>query len=408
MTFGIFQDAYNHELSLAGSKSVTGVIGTTLNGVMYLSLPVLSTILDNGRCSRWRRPVAIAGILIESAAFLASSWSTAVWQLILLQGILAALGSAMLFSPTTLFVDEWFRDGNRATAWGVTLASKNIVGTACPFLFYALLQGLGLGFRWTLRIWAAIVLVTGLFGIFIIPRSNTEPSRRPRSIPWSFLKHRTFYIYAIACMIFSAGYGLPQTYLPQFASNEIQLSGIVSTSMIAIFNIPGIVSCVLFGVFSDRFSIAASTNTQISAMGSAFCVFLLWGLSSRHIPALLFIFSIGYGFFASAYSSTWVSLCAANSATLRKRTTVLTNSLLGWVDQRARARGCRQERSHQYGYDLWPDQWRSRRRIRDRRRGRCRAAKGWPGGIISALELWHTIRSCDCLHRHLGVAGRMG
>lgn len=303
MTFGIFQDAYNHELPLNGPKSATGVIGTTLNGVMYLSLPILSTILDSGRWARWRRVVAIAGIIIESASFLISSWSTEVWHLIFLQGVLAALGSAMLFSPTTLFVDEWFRDGNRATAYGVTLSSKNIVGTACPFLFFGLLQNLG--FRWTLRIWAVIVLVTGLFGILIIPKSTTAVSRRPRKIPWTFLKHRTFYIYAIANAVFSSGYGLPQTYLPQYASNELQMSSIVSAVMISIFNIPGIVSCVLFGVLSDKFGVPASTNTQISTMGSGLCVFLLWGLKSHRVPALLILFSIGYGFFASAYSTTW-------------------------------------------------------------------------------------------------------
>lgn len=303
MTFGIFQDAYNHELPLGGPKSATGVIGTTLNGVMYLSLPILSTILDSGRWARWRRAVAIAGIFIESAAFLISSWSTEVWHLILLQGVVAALGSAMLFSPTTLFVDEWFRDGNRATAYGVTLSSKNIVGTACPFLFYGLLQSLG--FRWTLRIWAAVVLVTGLLGILIMPKSTTAVSKRPRKIPWAFLKHQTFYIYALANTFFSCGYGLPQTYLPQYASNELQLSSIVSAVMIAIFNIPGIVSCVLFAVLTDRFGVSPSTNTQILTMSSGHCVFLLWGLKSHEIPALLIVFSIGYGFFASAYSTTW-------------------------------------------------------------------------------------------------------
>lgn len=303
MTFGIFQDAYNHDLPLGGAKRSTGVIGTTLNGVMYLTLPILSTMLDSGRWARWRRVVAITGIFVESAAFLISSWSTEVWHLIVLQGVLAALGSAMLFCPTTLFVDEYFRGGNRATAYGVTLSSKNIVGTGCPFLFYGLLQSLG--FRWTLRIWAIIVLITGLFGILIIPKSTTSVSMRPRKIPWSFLKHRTFYIYAIANTVFSSGYGLPQTYLPQFASNELRLSGIISSLMIAIFNIPGILSCVMFGMLSDRWGVSAATNTQISTMGSALCVFFLWGLKSHEVPALLIVFSIGYGFFASAYSATW-------------------------------------------------------------------------------------------------------
>ena len=304
MTFGIFQEAYYREMPFGGSKSATGVVGTTLNGVMYLSMPILSTILDSGRWSTWRRVVAIAGILLSSASFLISSWSTEVWHLIVTQGVVAGLGGAMLFSPTTLFVDEWFKHGNRATAYSVQLSSKNVVGTGCPFMMYGLLESVG--FRWTLRIWSAVVIVTGTVGILIIPKSATTAiRRRPRSVPLHFLKHRTFYVYSIGNAIFSSGYGLPQTYLSQYARNELHLETIVSSLMIAIFNIPGIVSCIGFGLLSDKVGLSASNNTQISTMGSGLCVFFLWGLRSHRSPALLILFSIGYGFFASAYSSTW-------------------------------------------------------------------------------------------------------
>ena len=303
MTFGIFQEFYDHENTFNGNSKATGVIGTTLNGVMYLSMPFLSTVLDSGRWAKWRRAVAISGVCLSSAAYLLSSWSTEVWHLILLQGVLAALGGAMLFSPVTLFLDEYFRHGNRATAYGVQLSSKNIVGTTCPFLMYGLL--VKLGFRGALRVWAGIVFATGMLGIFLIPKRSTGTSRRPRKIPWSFLKHRTFYIYSIGNVVFSSGYGLPQTYLSQYASNILHLSNIVSSLMIAIFNAPGIISCVGFGLLSDKFGLSASSNTQISTLGSGLCVFLLWGLKSHRIPALLISFSIGYGFFAGGYSSTW-------------------------------------------------------------------------------------------------------
>ncbi|KAK3709373.1 hypothetical protein LTR37_010934 [Vermiconidia calcicola] len=304
MSFAIFQDTYNHQNIVHGPKSATGVIGTTLNGVMYLSMPILSTVLDSGRWASWRRVVAIAGVLLASASFLVSSWSTEVWHLIVLQAVCGGLGSTMLFTPTTLFVDEWFRNGNRATAYGVTLSSKNVVGTATPFLIYALIDRLGV--RNAIRIWAAIVFVTGFLGMFVIPKKSTGLiHRRPRKIPWSFLTHRTFYIYSIANAVFSAGYGLPQTYLSQYASNTLHLSGILSAMMIAIFNIPGIASCVAIGWLSDKSWLSPSTVTQIPTLGSGLAVFFLWGLKSHQIPALLILFSIGYGTFASAFSSTW-------------------------------------------------------------------------------------------------------
>ncbi|KAI7091511.1 putative monocarboxylate transporter [Hortaea werneckii] len=274
MTFGIFQEAYANSSSLDGSKSAIGVVGTTMNGTMYLSIPVISTLLDNGRWATWRRSVAIVGVVLSSLAFVATSFSTRAWHLIILQGVLAAFGSAMVYAPTTLLLDEWYKDGNRAIAYGVQLSSKNVVGTGCPFLVSGLIHATGT--HNTLRIWAGIVLTTGLVGLAITPiKPSADQIRRPRQIPWTFLKHRTFYIYAIGNAVFSSGYGLPQTYF------------------------------VGFGVLIDKFSISAKTNTLISALGSTLCVTLLWGLKSHQISACLVAFSIGYGFFAGGYSATW-------------------------------------------------------------------------------------------------------
>lgn len=146
MTFGVFQQAYAQHASVRGSGA--GVIGTTMwvhavsqrspitdsdkgrrNGVMYLSMPFLSTYLETDRWAPWQRAVAIAGTALAAGAFLISSWATEIWQLVVLQGVLAAFGCAMLYTPTTLWVNEWFRGGNRSTAYGVQFSVKNIVST---------------------------------------------------------------------------------------------------------------------------------------------------------------------------------------------------------------------------------------------------------------------------------------
>jgi MFS family permease len=303
MTFGVFQDAYTQQEVIKGPRSATGVIGTTMNGVMYISMPFISTLLERSRWSAWKREVAVTGTIISAVSFFVSSWSTEVWHLIVLQGLLAAFGNAMLYVPTTLWLDEWFREGNRATAYGVQFSIKNIIGTAGPFLMQSLLQNLG--FRNALRVWAGIVLAVGLGGILIIPRQRPSVQRRPQMMPWSFLKHRTFYIYAIANAAFSSGYGLPQTYLPAYASQLLRLSAAESTATIAMFNAPGIISSTGFGLLSDKLHVSGTTNTLISAGGSALCVFLFWAIKSNTLPGLLIAFAVGYGFFASGYSSTW-------------------------------------------------------------------------------------------------------
>ncbi|KAK9421416.1 putative Major facilitator superfamily domain-containing protein [Seiridium unicorne] len=307
MSYGVFQEYYSGNWTLEGSQDVTGIIGTTLNGVTYLSMPLLFALFTR-RWAHRRRAAVLCGALLTGISFLLSSFSTHVWHLVATQGVLAALGTALIFSPTTLSLGEWYNNSNRALAYGVTLSCKNVVGSACPFLMRVLLDQYG--FRTALRIWTAIVAGTSILSVFLIPThpSVMSPSTpRGRKIPWEFLKHRTFWIYSIATTLQSCGYGIPQTYLNTYAHEVTLLSQTSATLLLTLFNIPGIASSSFFGYLSDnkRFPLSATTVTAISAITSALSAFLFWGLTSPGSMALLVLFSITFGFAAGGYSATW-------------------------------------------------------------------------------------------------------
>ena len=307
MNYGVFQEYYSSNWTLKGSREITGVIGTTSNGVMYLSMPFLFALFTR-RWARMRQVAAVCGVALTCISFLLSSFSTHVWHLVATQGVLAALGCALIYSPTTLSLGEWFNTSNRAVAYGLVLSCKNIVGSACPFLLRALLDRYG--FRTTLRIWAAVTAGTSILAIFLIPAhpSSTSPAARAsRKIPWHFLKHQTFYIYSVAIILQSSGYGIPQTYLNTYAHEVTLLSETSATLLLTLFNIPGIIASAAFGYLSDnkRFALSATTLTSISAVSSALSALLLWGLTSQGSMALLVLFSLTFGFFAGGYSATW-------------------------------------------------------------------------------------------------------
>lgn len=307
MNYGVFQEYYSSNWTLQGNKADTGIIGTTSNGVMYLSMPFLFAMFTR-RWAHKRQTAALCGAVLTCVSFLLSSFSTHVWHLVATQGVMAALGCALIYSPTTLSLGEWFTTSNRAIAYGVVLSCKNIVGSACPFLMRGLLDRHG--FAMTLRVWAAIVAGTAILAIFLIPAHPTSISldtQRPRKIPWHFLRHQTFYIYTIAIVFQSSGYGIPQTYLNTYAHEVALLSQTSATLLLTLFNIPGIVSSSFFGWLSDNkhFSLSATTVTSISAISSALSAFLFWGLTSQGSMALLVLFSMTFGFFAGGYSATW-------------------------------------------------------------------------------------------------------
>jgi MFS family permease len=311
MSYGVLQEYYFDHWTLQGGRELTGIIGTTSNGVMYLSMPLLFALFTK-RWARHRQTAAMCGALIACASFILSSRSQHVWHLIATQGVLAALGCALMYSPLTLTLGEWFntenRICNRAVAFGICLSSKNIVGSVCPFIFRGLLDRHG--FRTALVLWAAIMVSTGVLSVLMIrtPQASLVASTsRGRKIPWQFLKHRTFWIYSIATLLQSAGYGIPQTYLSEYARNVSALSPTFSTLLITLINIPGIFSSTFFGFLSDNkhFRLSAPTVTGISALSSALAAFLFWGLAAHDSIALLVLFAITFGFFASAYSATW-------------------------------------------------------------------------------------------------------
>ena len=307
MSYGVFQEYYSDNWTLQGSHEVTGIIGTTSNGVMYLSMPFLFALFTR-RWAHRRQAAALCGTALACISFLLSSFSTHVWHLVATQGVMVALGFALIYSPTTLSLGEWFNTGNRAVAYGVVLSCKNIVGSTCPFLFRVLLDHYS--FRIALRLWTAIAAGTSIFAIFLIPihpSSIPSSTHRTRKIPWQFLKHQTFYIYSIAIILQSSGYGIPQTYLNTYAHEVTLLSQTSATLLLTLFNVPGIVASSFFGYLSDnkRFPLSATTVTSISAVSSALSAFLLWGLTSQGSMALLVLFSVTFGFFAGGYSATW-------------------------------------------------------------------------------------------------------
>ncbi|OTB00686.1 hypothetical protein M426DRAFT_324050 [Hypoxylon sp. CI-4A] len=307
MSYGVFQQYYFDNWTLEGDRSITGVIGTTANGVMYISMPFLFALFTR-RWAHWRQHAALCGTVIACVSFFLSAYSTTIWHLVATQGITSALGCALVYSPTTLSLGEWYTASNRALAYGIVLSCKNIVGTSCPFMLRALIDAYG--YKTTLKAWTAIVGGLSICSIFLIP---THPSKisihttRARKIPWYFLKHRSIYFYSIAIIFQSSGYGIPQTYLSTYARDVVLLSQVSGTLMLALFNAPGIIASSFFGWLSDNKRIRLSTQavSAIPPVTCAVCTFLFWGLTTEGGMGLLVVFSMTFGFFSSGYSATW-------------------------------------------------------------------------------------------------------
>ncbi|KAF2116347.1 major facilitator superfamily domain-containing protein [Lophiotrema nucula] len=298
VSFGVFQEYYSsHPEELGGDAGNVAVVGTTVTGILYLASPFTFGILTRWpRLRRWFGPI---GLLMTVVGFLISSFCTNVWQLTITQGVLTGLGCGFLFTPTTLYLDEWFIK-RKGLAYGIMWAGKSATGVALPFIMDASLHRFGP--KATLQGWTvATVILSAPLLYFLRPRIPLSQSAAVRKLSFTFIKLPAFWMLQIGNILQSLGYFLPYTYISSYAVQEIGTSTTIGTLILSLVNVTSVPGGIVLGSLNDHAPV--TTAILISSLGSALAVFFFWGFATH--TALLTIFAIVYGFFAGGFSSTW-------------------------------------------------------------------------------------------------------
>lgn len=299
LSFGVFQEYYTSSpksVFFGTSPGTIATVGTTLNGIMYLMMPITFTLLT--RYPRLRPYAGPVGLFLTVSSLILSSFATKIWHLIASQGVLCAIGSGLLFSPTTLYLDEWFI-ARKGMAYGTMWAGKSAGGVVFPFLMSTLLAKFGSRVT-LLGLSIALGLTTAPLLFFLKPRIPLSRTSAQRPLCWDFLRNTTFWMLQAGNIFQSLGYLLPSTYLPSYAYS-LGLSSLMGAILLALFSFSSIFGGLFIGMLGDR--ISPMTVILISSLGSTLAVFLFWGLSTN--LTLLIMFSLAYGFFAGGFSSTY-------------------------------------------------------------------------------------------------------
>ncbi|KAF8862774.1 putative MFS monocarboxylate transporter [Acephala macrosclerotiorum] len=292
-SFGVFQLYYTTHSPFAQQLHIA-VIGTCSTGVMYLIAPISLYILE-----AWpsvRRRSSFMGLFISSSALAAASFSTHTWHLILTQGVLYAIGGSLLYSPTTFYIDDWFKD-KKGLASGIMWAGSGTFGLIFPFPLKWLLNRYG--FATTLRVCSiGLPVLCAPLIYFLKPRSPAPSRSQP--ISYDFFTTRTHICLQLCNFFESMGYLFPSIYLPSYA-NSLSLPENSGALLVALLNLFSTLGSFAFGALCDRFPV--TTVITISTVGATTSVFLLWGFAIElHI---LIIFTACYGFFAGGFSVIW-------------------------------------------------------------------------------------------------------
>ena len=96
---------------------------------MYLGDPLIFGLLQ--AYPHTKRPSIFVGLILMCLSLGLSSLCQTVPQLIGTQGVLYAIGGSLIYSPTILFMDEWFVQ-RKGLAFGVMWVRITLL----PFFFF--------------------------------------------------------------------------------------------------------------------------------------------------------------------------------------------------------------------------------------------------------------------------------
>ncbi|KAJ5915866.1 hypothetical protein N7454_011007 [Penicillium verhagenii] len=308
-SFGIFQDYYSVHEPFRGSKNIA-VIGTCAMGIAYLLAPftIIMMILIP-RVARW---VSTVGIVIVCISLALSSFASNTTQLILAQGVAYGIGACFSYTPSILYMSEWFVK-RKGLAFGISLAGSGVSGVIFPPLIEWLLGNYGV--NTTLRVSAVALFILAVpFLYWHKPRLPPPKTPSYERLNFSFLLSRVYNIYQLGNTVEALGFFLPTIYLPTYA-RSLGASEIVSSLTVTLINLSWVFSSVIMGFLSDRYH--CTTCIFISTVGTVLAVFFVWGFAIN-VP-VLYVFCVAYGLLAGGYTATWAGVAEeierANPAT---------------------------------------------------------------------------------------------
>ncbi|KII87272.1 hypothetical protein PLICRDRAFT_42920 [Plicaturopsis crispa FD-325 SS-3] len=321
--FGIFLDTYMRDPTYASQKNASSIlplVGPLSSGIIYCSGPIINPI--TARWPNFRPHMAWTGCVLCCGSLFGASYATKVLDLVILQGVLYAIGGSLLYGPCISYMSEWFVE-RRGFANGVMFAGTGVGGLLLPLVLPPLLAKFGpaktlryLSFAVTGLLLPLLPFVKGR-----LPMSRVQGRAARSSTEWS--RNRTFWMLILANTMQGLGYFIPIVWLPTFAS-ELHIGEFKSSLTIALLNGASVIGRLSMGSLSDNFEpwiLALS-----AALATSLATFVLWGVLSYSFAGLL-VFSIAYG----ALASGWTSLYTSFIRPIAKDDPTLSTTLFGYV-----------------------------------------------------------------------------
>ncbi|CAE6486897.1 unnamed protein product [Rhizoctonia solani] len=315
LTYGVFQEYFIRNKTFGNtSEAALGAVGTISVAMEYVSAMIIILVAQ-----QWRHRIPLImwtclGICCASlvCASVVNQVSGGYDYTRKIQVKQRRKGAGGLYAPIVIYLSEWFSI-RKGLATAIIFGGTGVGGSLYPLFVNFLLERLG--FRWTLRIWAAFTFILSVISLsFIKPRlpmSRPSGARNIRLLSliknqhWSFIYSPLCVCIASTTFIQALAYFPVSLYMSVYTTS-LGLPPMNGTIVLAVFNLATVVGQLLFGYFCDR--APYSYAIIASGVGASLSAYLLWGFA--HNLGVIFAFVIVFGTLSGGFSSVWPAASA--------------------------------------------------------------------------------------------------
>ncbi|KAF4760775.1 hypothetical protein N7455_000673 [Penicillium solitum] len=295
-SYGFFQEYYVKTLQVSPANA------SWIGAVQMFLVHFLATFSGRAMDAGYLRQCIALGCLFQVVGALATSFGTKLWHFWLAQGIVSGIGHGLVFSPMISLYATYF---NSKRVMAVSLASCGAAtgGMVFPVVAYKCLSNIG--FAWTVRVMAAIILFNSVI-IVKFTRSRIIPRGPPPWVDFSAFRERPYLLFSIGSFLIFEGIYFAYIYLRQYAQAHTGFTASDSLLLLILMNGVGVPSRIAAAFVADRWLGAVRTCIAVSIP----CGITILGWIGVHTYVGMFIWATVYGLLVNCAQS---QLPAANA-----------------------------------------------------------------------------------------------
>ncbi|KAL2812977.1 major facilitator superfamily domain-containing protein [Aspergillus granulosus] len=297
-SFGVLQEYYaTHQLRGESADRIAW-IGSLSAFLQFAAGAVGGPVFD--RYGAWViRPAAIVYIF----ALMMTSLCREYWHFMLAQGVLVGVATGLLQFPAMAAVSQFF-DKKRAAALGLAVSGSSVGGIVFPIALSKMLNSSSLGFGWSLRIIAFIMIGPMIFSCLTV--TARLPPRTTTFFISSAFKNPLYIMVNLAFFFMLLGMFNPLFFIPTYAVSR-GVEATLASYFVAIVNGASTFGRIIPGILADKFGRLNAFGIGGLSTGIIICC-----MNQATTTAGLVVYSVIFGFWSGTIisgGSAAITLC---------------------------------------------------------------------------------------------------